>query len=118
MVQRGGCPFTTKVMHVQAAGAIAVILVGLDNKERFSEVMQIAQGRLQLPAAAALPNAARPSSSCTLRLVLPVNLCLPSRRLHASCLLPCAVVGVPGPAVKSVSLSLSLSLSLSRCVAL
>jgi hypothetical protein len=49
VVQRGGCPFTTKVMHVQAAGAIAVILVGLDNKERFSEVMQIAQGRLQLP---------------------------------------------------------------------
>jgi hypothetical protein len=52
VVQRGGCPFTTKVMHVQAAGAIAVILVGLDNKERFSEVMQIAQGRLQLPVKA------------------------------------------------------------------
>ena len=34
---------------MQAAGAIAVILVGLENKERFSEVMQIAQGRLQLP---------------------------------------------------------------------
>lgn len=52
VVQRGGCPFTTKVMHVQAAGAIAVILVGLDNNERFSEVMQIAQGRLQIPVKA------------------------------------------------------------------
>ena len=45
VVQRGGCPFTTKVMNVQDAGAIGMIIVGRDNKDRFNEVLQIVQGR-------------------------------------------------------------------------
>jgi len=89
VVQRGGCPFTTKVMYVQAAGAIGMILVGLDNKERFSEVMQIAQGRHALAApAAAAPDGSPPSvspSTHNLRVLIPVTLCPLLRALLRAC---------------------------------
>ena len=46
VVQRGGCPFSHKLLHVQEAGAVAMVIVGIDNRDRFSEVVQISQGRL------------------------------------------------------------------------
>eukprot|EP00960_Hanusia_phi_P062321 765112-Hanusia_phi.AAC.4 len=41
VVQRGGCTIAEKVKQVQTAGATAMILVGMDNEDRFSEIMQI-----------------------------------------------------------------------------
>jgi hypothetical protein len=46
VVQRGGCPFGRKLMHVQEAGAVAMIIVGIDDRDLFGEVVQITQGRL------------------------------------------------------------------------
>ncbi|EKX37156.1 hypothetical protein GUITHDRAFT_116732 [Guillardia theta CCMP2712] len=41
VVQRGGCTIAEKLKHVQSAGAAAMILVGVDNQDKFSEIMQI-----------------------------------------------------------------------------
>ena len=59
VTQRGGCSFAKKLLFVQDAGGIAMIVVGFDDRDRFNQVMQITQG--QVPGAARLLRASIPA---------------------------------------------------------
>ncbi|MGB1596194.1 MAG: PA domain-containing protein, partial [Promethearchaeia archaeon] len=59
VTQRGGCSFAKKLLFVQDAGGIAMIVVGFDDRDRFNQVMQITQG--QVPGATRLLRASIPA---------------------------------------------------------
>ena len=44
VVQRGTCSYGKKLRYVQAAGAIAMLVIGTDNLEKYQQVFQIHEG--------------------------------------------------------------------------